>query len=256
MRAIVTIFVVLAGLVAAGAGLGLASGGLGYRFDVWDLGTAFSITRNEMLVMAAMGGAGASALGFLVALVFGPRTLALPALAAALIAGAPLFFLDQMSAQFEANPFIHDVTTDFEDPPQIVAAAELERSNPPDYRGDEAVREGDKPTAELQREAFPDIKPAYYEVPPDMVFDAAMDVVATFGWAVLNADKQEGVIEAASTSLWFGFTDDVIIRVREHEGGARVDVRSKSRVGGSDLGANAARVRAFLSRLDEAVAAA
>lgn len=241
-------------LVALGGGGAVGAAGLGYRFDVWDLGTAFSILRSPAAHFAAAGGAIASVIGALVALISGPRVLAIPALLAAAVGGLGVYAPLQMKSLAAANPFIHDVTTDFDEPPAIVAAAELERRNPPDYLGDKSVREGDRPTAELQREAFPDIQPALYEADPAVVFDAALAVARSYGWEVLASDVETGTIEAAATSFWFGFVDDVIIRVRATETGTRVDVRSKSRVGGSDLGANAARVRAYLDRLDAEMA--
>jgi len=254
--------IVAATLVAvAGAGI-IGSAGLGYRFGVWDLGTAFGILHHftqspfggvafpTAFTLAAVG-AVAAGLSGLAALVAGPRGLGAVALVSAGLAAAAVGGLLSMNAGLKANPFIHDVTTDFEDPPQITAAASLPRSNPPEYLGGEAVREGDPPTAELQREAFPDIAPLEFELPPDVVFDDALAVAREFGWEILLADEQAGVIEAAATSLWFGFVDDVIVRVRPlGDGGTRVDVRSKSRVGGSDLGANAARTRKFLARLE------
>ena len=237
-------------LVALGGGGAIGAAGLGYRFDIWDLGTAFSILRSPAVHLAAAGGAVASMIGAVVALMAGPRLLAVPALLAAAVGGLGVYAPLQMKSLAEANPFIHDVTTDFDEPPAIIAAAELERRNPPEYLGDKSVRDGDRPTAELQREAFPDIQPALYEAAPAIVYNAALDVARSFGWEVLASDVEAGTIEAAATSFWFGFVDDVIIRVRATPTGTRVDVRSKSRVGGSDLGANAARVRAYLDRLD------
>jgi uncharacterized protein (DUF1499 family) len=70
------------------------------------------------------------------------------------------------------------------------------------------------------------------------------------GWEIAEADAAAGRIEATDTTFWFGFKDDVVIRIRPAEdGGSIVDIRSKSRVGMSDVGANAARIRAFRDRL-------
>jgi uncharacterized protein (DUF1499 family) len=81
------------------------------------------------------------------------------------------------------------------------------------------------------------------------VFAAAVAVARDLGWEIVAADAAEGRLEATATTRWFGFKDDVVVRVRPRPGGARVDVRSLSRIGVSDLGTNAARVRAFLARL-------
>ena len=84
-------------------------------------------------------------------------------------------------------------------------------------------------------------------VPFDMAYQAALETVNAKGWTVVTADPEAGRIEATDTTFWFEFKDDVLIRVMpEGEGGSRVDVRSVSRVGLSDLGANAKRVKLFL----------
>jgi hypothetical protein len=77
-------------------------------------------------------------------------------------------------------------------------------------------------------------------------------VAQELGWEIVAVDPAAGRVEATATTLWFGFKDDIVVRVRRADGGAQVDVRSVSRLGGGDLGANAARVRAFLERLETA----
>ena len=72
---------------------------------------------------------------------------------------------------------------------------------------------------------------------------------ASLGWEIVSVSENEGRIEATATTFWFGFKDDVVIRVREDSGGTRIDLRSVSRVGGGDLGANAARIRAFIDAI-------
>ena len=69
------------------------------------------------------------------------------------------------------------------------------------------------------------------------------------GWQIVDANAREGRIEATATTFWFGFKDDVVVRIVPAPGGSRVDVRSVSRVGVSDVGANAKRVRDFLQKL-------
>ena len=69
------------------------------------------------------------------------------------------------------------------------------------------------------------------------------------GWEIAAAVPQELRIEAIDTSLLFGFKDDVVIRVTSQADGSRVDVRSLSRVGGSDFGVNAKRVNNFMAKL-------
>jgi uncharacterized protein (DUF1499 family) len=141
-------------------------------------------------------------------------------------------------------PPIHDISTDTEDPPQFVAVLPLRANapNPPHYAGQD--------TAHEQRKAYPDIQPLVLAVPTQVAFNRARDVAQSLGWQIMGADAGAGRIEATATTLWFGFKDDVVIRVLpQGTTGSRIDVRSKSRVGRSDAGANALRIREFLANL-------
>jgi uncharacterized protein (DUF1499 family) len=77
----------------------------------------------------------------------------------------------------------------------------------------------------------------------------SLDAARSLGWRIVATDGIEGRIEATATTAWFGFQDDVVIRVQPAGQGSRVDIRSASRVGRSDVGANAKRIREFLSKL-------
>jgi len=105
--------------------------------------------------------------------------------------------------------------------------------------------------AEIQRQCCADLAPAHLEVPPAAALAAVQRAAATMpDWTVTNVDAGAGTLEAVATSRLFHFQDDVVVRVRaEGDGASRVDVRSKSRVGKGDLGANAARIRLFLAAL-------
>ena len=242
-------FVILAvACVAFLPALAIGLAGPGARFGLWEYGDGFAVMRQAAL--PAMVAAGAALVAFLIAL-FTERGLALLALVAALAAGAAASVPIQMRAQVNAYPFIHDVTTDFDNPPAIAVAADLPRNNPPDYVGAEPAPRSDLTVAEAQREAFPDIKPMIVDGDVAEVAEKARGALKSMGMEIL-ADRQDAegaVLEAAHTSLWYGFVDDFIVRITPVDGGARVDVRSKSRVGGSDLGANAKRVRAFFERM-------
>ncbi len=104
-------------------------------------------------------------------------------------------------------------------------------------------------TAARQQSGYPDIRPLELAVPPDAAFARALDAAKSFGWEIVAADAASGRIEATATTPWFGFRDDVVIRVTPTSSGSRVDVRSLSRVGKGDLGANAKRIRAYLAKL-------
>ena len=139
-------------------------------------------------------------------------------------------------------PAIHHITTDTEDPPQFDAVIPLrgESSNSLTYSPE---------LAEVQRRAYPDIKPLLLTSTPEEVFDRSVEVVGALGWDIVHTDRDAGRIEATDITFWFGFKDDVVVRIRPVGGGSRVDLRSVSRVGGGDVGANAARIRAFSRRL-------
>jgi uncharacterized protein (DUF1499 family) len=103
--------------------------------------------------------------------------------------------------------------------------------------------------APLQKEAYPDIQPLTIAVPPDAGFARALAAAEAMGWEVVASDAKDGRIEATATTFWYGFKDDIVIRVSQTVGGSRIDVRSKSRVGRSDIGTNAQRIREFLGRV-------
>ncbi|TDJ44234.1 MAG: DUF1499 domain-containing protein [Gammaproteobacteria bacterium] len=140
-------------------------------------------------------------------------------------------------------PPIHDISTDVENPPLFVAIVPLRGadSNPAEYLDDG--------TAGQQLKAYPDIVTLHLDRPAAEVFAAAEGIVTELGWALVAADLEAGLIEATASTYWFGFKDDVVIRVQREADTTLVDVRSKSRIGRGDMGANAARVRTFLQAL-------
>ena len=159
------------------------------------------------------------------------------------IAGAwmPVSFL----LKAKALPVINDISTDTSNPPPFVVTLQLRRgaSTPAAYEGPRV--------AQLQHEGYPDIAPLLLRMPPDEAFRRVDRVAMAMGWDVVARAPQDGRLEAVDTSEWFGFRDDIVVRIRPEEGGSRIDVRSKSRVGQSDLGVNAKRIRAFLTALRE-----
>ncbi len=141
-------------------------------------------------------------------------------------------------------PPINDITTNPDDPPQFAALL---------HEGPNEGRDMSYPGeafASQQRAAYPDLAPIAVAGAPEEIFDRVEALIATFGWKVAAADPSTGTIEATDTSRIFRFVDDIVIRIRPQPSGAIVDMRSKSREGRGDLGANAARIR----RLSEALA--
>ena len=103
--------------------------------------------------------------------------------------------------------------------------------------------------SEESRRAYPDIQALRLKVAPNIAFERAKGAIEESGWQLVREDASAGRLEAVATTFWFGFKDDVIVRVAADGGGSRVDVRSKSRVGKGDLGTNAQRIRTYLRRL-------
>jgi uncharacterized protein (DUF1499 family) len=154
-----------------------------------------------------------------------------------------------------AAPPIHEISTDLTDPPAFVAVAALRRDahavNPTEYvsrLSGPGGRSIDVP--QLQRQHYPDIQPLRLALAPAAALQAAQRTAQRLGWQIDAFVPADGRLEATDTSAFFGFKDDVVVRVRASDAGSRIDVRSKSRVGLSDVGANARRVRAFLKLMD------
>ncbi len=143
------------------------------------------------------------------------------------------------------HPRIHDITTDTEDPPVFTAAVQRrgDRANSLEIRQD---------TLEQQRAAYADLDTLLTDAPIDDAFDHALRVATALGWEVYHQDRNAGVIEAVDTTAIMRFQDDIVIRVRSNADGTLVDLRSVSRVGLGDLGANAARIRAFREAFSQA----
>lgn len=222
------------------AALLLLLAGPGVRLGLWTFGTGFSLMRWGAYLGLAV--AVIALLQLLSSRTRGPQPWPLlGALALALLAaGVPWYWLHVA----ERAPPIHDISTDTQDPPLFVAVLPLRAgaSNPAAYGGPEV--------AAAQKRGYPDIGPLELAgTPPASAFDRALAAARAAGWAIVAADSAAGRIEATATTGWFGFKDDVVIRVRPDGSGSRLDVRSVSRVGGSDVGTNARRIRAYLRRV-------
>lgn len=213
--------------------------GLGHRAGLWHFRTGFLILRAAFFV--SLAAAALSLLGLLFAR--GARAARRAGLAGLVIALGFAWLPWQWKQTLDALPYIHDISTDTEAPPQFVAAARLRKE------GDHPVAYDGPEVAAQQRSAYPDIAPLITRMPHDQVFEAARQTLEDMGLQITDADPAQGRLEASHTSFWYGFTDDLVVRIADTAQGTRVDVRSKSRVGRSDLGQNAKRVREVLTRL-------
>lgn len=244
---IIRLILVLGLVLTLGGAAACALSGFGHRWEWWHFGTGFSILRWGVYVVIA--GIAASAIGLVAAALLMRRWLVLAALPAILIGGAVVSLpVAHMQRAMDVPP-IHDISTDLENPPAFVALAEAREAAP------NAVAYPGESTAEQQRQAYPGIVPIRVNAEREAVFRAAREVAGDLGWRIVEDDPVEGRIEAVDRTFWFGFRDDVVIRITEAEDGrTRIDVRSASRVGKSDLGKNAERVSEFLTRLQERLA--
>lgn len=219
----------------------LVAAGTGSRLGLWHFRTGFDLLKYgawcgllaSLAALAAMTVSlrGRSLKGFFLAL-------------AALALGATAFAVP-LSWKLSAGrlPRIHDISTDITNPPRFVAVVPLRRDapNPVEYGGAEI--------AAKQLQAYPDLKTLVLGRPPEQAFVLALDTARRMGWEIVAQVPAEGRIEASDTTRWFGFKDDIVVRVTPAGERSLVDVRSLSRVGVSDVGTNARRIRAYLKRL-------
>jgi uncharacterized protein (DUF1499 family) len=226
-------------VLAATSVLTLLLGPLGTRAGWWTFVTGFTLLR-----WSAYLGLAAAAVSLVGGAVARRWRAAAVAIAVGLAVAAVPWNLLRAA---RGAPPIHDITTDLQDPPRFVAVLPLRAGspNPPEYLAG-AV-------ADAQRRAYPDIQPLVLPIPAAQAFERALAAARDLGWEIVASDRAAGRIEAMDTTYWFGFTDDVVIRIQDQAGGgARIDVRSKSRVGRGDVGANARRIRNFLRAVQQA----
>lgn len=237
--------------------------GLGTKVGLWSwqFGLGFLTFKVAPLLNIITLVVGVVAL--LLALLIKPRKGIVIAAIAIVFGAGGLFNLKATQAKVASLPFIHDVSTDTQDPPTFGTVIMAEREavknvNTVDYAGkrapskDAAGKPVEKLVSALQTQAYPEVRTLVLSEAPDVAFGRAEQVARDMGWAIKETDAATGRIDATDTTFWYGFKDDVTIRLRPAQGdGTRVDIRSISRVGGSDIGANAARVEAFLENLKE-----
>lgn len=224
----------LLGLVAA---VLAAGSGLGNRFGFWTYREGFSAL--EWIVYVGAAAAAVSLVGAVLAWK-GARFALVLALIGVVLGATVAWIPYKTRMALRASPRLADITTDIANPPPFVAILAVRTAakarNSTDYSPDKAA---------LQAKHYPDIKPVIVPLPADAAFDKALTAVRSTGLMIVADDKAAGRIEATATTFWFGFKDDVVVRVAAVPGGtgSKVDIRSTSRVGAREAGTNAARVR-------------
>ncbi|MFD2190984.1 DUF1499 domain-containing protein [Pistricoccus aurantiacus] len=229
----------LAVILLLAAAVVMGGSGPAYRMEWISLGEAFTFLRRGAYLAI-----GAGAVGLVALIVAGFCRRWVPALVGGLVSVAVVGMMIvplQMMQRSQSVPPIHDITTDLDNPPafEALATAREAAPNSVDYPGEDTARQ--------QREAYPAIQPIVFEQPLADVMQAAEETAQAQGWEI--ASVTENKIEATATTRWFGFKDDVVIRLTETDEGVRVDMRSASRFGASDVGTNAARIQAYLEAL-------
>ena len=205
----------------------LVFSGFGVRAGLWAFRVGFGMFAGAML--AGLAAIGAASIALAVPRLHHPKSMLIAALVlGAASAAVPLEHLRRV----KTLPYINDITTDTQEPPQF-AQAKLYESH----------------FAELQQLGYPGLQPLDLAVPPAQAFARALGAARAMDLEIVDADEKAGRIEAVATTRWFGFKDDMVVRIAPSGAGSRIDVRSKSRVGRSDVGANARRIQEFLTRL-------
>lgn len=228
-------------LLALLAGAALLLAGVSNRLQWLDFRSALTLFR-----WAAYGGAAAALLSLLGLIIARPGSThrGFPLAVLGLVIGLIVVGIPwQWRQKAQSLPLIHDITTDLENPPAFVAILPLraDAPNPAEYGGPEIAAQ--------QRAGYPDLGPLTLQEPPSQAFSRALAAARAMGWEIVASEPTEGRIEATATTFWFGFKDDVVVRVTPTDGGSRIDVRSVSRVGRSDVGANAKRITAYLAQI-------
>ncbi len=235
-------YIAPAGLaLAIGAGLFAVFSGLGFRWGWWYFTTGFMILRWSAvagLLAALVSLTGGILAGWEIRR-SGLAIVLAGLLVGAVVAGIPWSWLRTA----KQVPRIHDITTDMENPPRFVSILLLRKDAPnsPEYGGPRIALQ--------QRAGYPDIQPLVLPIPGESAFERALQAARDMGWNIVDASANDGRIEATDRTFWFGFTDDIVVRITPIPGLSRIAVRSVSRVGLGDIGTNAERIRAFLSKI-------
>jgi uncharacterized protein (DUF1499 family) len=224
----------------------LVTGPLGYKFSMVPLQPSL-----VSLLIAVAGGA----LVFLIGLVYlviamrsdleRNRNLVIVSMILGLV---PVGIIGPQMAAAGDVPPIHDITTDTANPPAFIAIVPLRENAPNGYEYGVSEAWPAEKLGATTMAAYPDLKPIESDLSVADAVDRTEDALQTMGLEIVAVDKEAGLVEATATTFWFGFKDDMVVRIVGNGEGSRIDLRSMSRVGQSDVGANAARITDFVDR--------
>jgi uncharacterized protein (DUF1499 family) len=224
----------------------LITGPLGYKFSMVPLQPSL-----VSLLIAVVGGA----LVFLIGLVYlviamrsdlgRNRNLVIVSMILGLV---PVGIIGPQIAAAGDVPPIHDITTDTANPPAFVAIVPLRENAPNGYEYGVSEAWPAEKLGAATMEAYPGLKPIESDLSVADAVDRTEAALQAMGLEIVAVDKEAGLVEATATTFWFGFKDDMVVRIVGNGEGSRIDLRSMSRVGQSDVGANAARITDFVDR--------
>lgn len=210
---------------------------MGVRFELWGFRLALPLLAGAALTAAIL--LALAGVGLLVALRRQQKKTVVQGIWIILVLAVPVGMVFHHGLKASQLPVLYDISTSWDNPPPI--AQRPEGANP--LQAAETNREP-------QKTAYPDVVSLVLSQPKADVLAKAEQVARELGWENIEVNTESGTVTAIDTTFWFGFVDDVVVRVAAHaEGGSQVDVRSVSRVGKSDLGKNADRIRAFMAAL-------
>lgn len=224
----------------------LITGPLGYKFSMVPLQPSL-----VSLLIAVVGGA----LVFLIGLVYlviamrsdlgRNRNLVIVSM---ILGVVPVGIIGPQMAAAGDVPPIHDITTDTANPPAFVAIVPLRENAPNGYEYGVSEAWPAEKLGATTMEAYPGLKPIESDLSVADAVDRTEATLQAMGLEIVAVDKEAGLVEATATTYWFGFKDDMVVRIVGNGEGSRIDLRSMSRVGQSDVGANAARITDFVDR--------
>ncbi|MBU2923332.1 DUF1499 domain-containing protein [Colwellia sp. 1_MG-2023] len=219
--------------------LGFPIAVIAYRLQLWSMGVSFQIIKYTGYVSIAV---------FLIAILVTlfalfkkQKEVTKTCVVVALLLAIPVIGLSKQAAKAKSLPFLHQVSTDTVNLPafDVIIALRGDTSNPLDYDREKL--------APLQQAAYPELQSILSEFSTEQVFTKAVNTAMGLGWEIVAKNQDEGRIEAVDTTSLWAFKDDIAIRVQQTETGSKIDLRSISRVGGTDLGANAERIKKFIT---------
>lgn len=211
-----------------------------YKFGIIELGTAFTGFKYAVITGVA------ALILLIIQALFKRKSMTLVSSAVTVFLSLIAIIMPlRMMSNANSVPAIHDISTDVTTPPEFIAIAPLraDAPNPVEYAGVE--------TAAQQLNAYPELQTLSYAQPKAELVAAIEQTAKNLKWNLVNTDPNSGLIEATDSTLWFGFKDDIVVRVEDKGRERLVDIRSKSRIGSSDLGKNAERISGFIEELDK-----